>query len=293
MKKLSKKQIIGLSVGIATAVILLIIGIATCNSAPPTEQGAEPGSAASAFASPSASPESSADDQNASSAAASPSAKPMGAPDEESSKNESSKTESSSTESSKSENSASESHAPSNSSGSAATAKPTATTKPTSSNSSSATAKPTSTPKPGSGGTTVNNPTATPKPAATATPKPAAATSTPKPSATATPKPTATPEPKKVWVVDVPAQEEQGHWEEEYYVTSDWVYQCNDCGATFPTTAEVNAHIDNNSAFLGNGDHVIEGYTMVSGPTYEVYTGNKYWIVDVPAQEEQGHWEYE
>lgn len=88
----------------------------------------------------------------------------------------------------------------------------------------------------------------------------------------------------------MPAREEQGHWEEEYYVTSDWVYQCNGCGAQFETADAFWAHSDQYWDDDGNNYH--GSYTMVSGPTYEVYTGNKYWIVDVPAQEEQGHWEY-
>lgn len=117
-----------------------------------------------------------------------------------------------------------------------------------------------------------------------------------------TPAPTQAPTPKpkeKVWVVDVPAStqqiwvDEQGHWEDKTYLTSDWVYRCNGCGLTFPTTGDVDAH--QWAAFDNGEDH--GGYTMVSGPMYEV--SERVWVVDVEGHyetvtiPEQGHWEYQ
>ena len=69
---------------------------------------------------------------------------------------------------------------------------------------------------------------------------------------------------------------------------SDWVYQCNGCGAQFATVEEINDHTW--SEFDKGNDH--GGYSMVSGEPYKHYTGEKYWVVDTPAQEEIGHWEY-
>lgn len=121
-------------------------------------------------------------------------------------------------------------------------------------------------------------------------------------SACPTPAPTQAPTPKpkeKVWVVDVPALpqqiwvDEQGHWEDKTYLTSDWVYQCNGCGQTFPSTADVDAH--QWAAFDNGEDH--GGYTMVSGPMYEA--SEKVWVVDIEGHyetvttPEQGHWEYQ
>ena len=191
------------------------------------------------------------------------------------------------------------------SAGTTATAKPTATPKPESKNKSSTTVKPsaTATPKPaatakpsssntsnskpsGSAARPTPAPTAKPTAAPTAAPtaKPTAA-----PTAAPTAVPTATPKPKeKVWVVDVPAQEEVGHWEDDYWMGSDWVYQCNGCGAQFATVEEINDHTW--SEFDKGNDH--GGYSMVSGEPYKHYTGEKYWVVDTPAQEEIGHWEY-
>lgn len=134
---------------------------------------------------------------------------------------------------------------------------------------------------------------------ATTTPKPTAKPSSgssssssfsnsSRPTATATPRPTATPEPEKVWVVDVPAQLEQGHWEEVGHWTSDWVYQCNGCGAQFDTAEAAGNH---NLSEAMNGNMNCGGYTMVSGEPYWVKNG-EVWVVDVPAQPEQGHWEY-
>ena len=182
------------------------------------------------------------------------------------------------------------------SAGAAATVKPTATPKPESKTESStagkasatATPKPAATAKPSSAARPTPAPTAKPTAAPTAAPtaKPTAA-----PTAAPTAVPTATPKPKeKVWVVDVPAQEEVGHWEDDYWMGSDWVYQCNGCGAQFATTDAFWAHSDANWDEDGNNYH--GGYSMVSGEPYKHYTGEKYWVVDTPAQEEIGHWEY-
>lgn len=164
-----------------------------------------------------------------------------------------------------------------------ATPKPAATAKPSSSNTSNSkpsgsTARPTAAP--------TAKPTAAPTAAPTAKPtaKPMAA-----PTAVPTAVPTATPKPKeKVWVVDTPAREEVGHWEEDYWMGSDWVYQCNACGTQFSTVDEFESHSDYEWE-LGN-DH--GSYTMTSGEMYKHYTGEKYWVVDIPAQDEVGHWEY-
>ena len=201
------------------------------------------------------------------------------------------------------------------SAGAAATVKPTATPKPESKTESStagkasatATPKPAAIAKPSSSNTSNSKPsgsaarptavpTAKPTAASTAAPtaKPTAAPTakpTAAPTAAPTAVPTATPKPKeKVWVVDVPAQEEVGHWEDDYWMGSDWVYQCNGCGAQFATTDAFWAHSDANWDEDGNNYH--GGYSMVSGEPYKHYTGEKYWVVDTPAQEEIGHWDY-
>lgn len=188
------------------------------------------------------------------------------------------------------------------SAGAAATVKPTATPKPESKTESStagkasatATPKPAATAKPSSSNTSNSKPSgSTARPTAAPTAKPTAKP-TAAPTAAPTAVPTATPKPKeKVWVVDVPAkpaQEEQGHWEEAGHWKSDWVYQCNGCGAQFATVEEINDHTW--SEFDKGNDH--GGYSMVSGEKYWVKDG-EYWVVDVPAQAaqpEQGHWEY-
>ena len=181
------------------------------------------------------------------------------------------------------------------SAGAAATVKPTATPKPESKTESStagkasatATPKPAATAKPnskpsGSAARPTAAPTAKPTAVPTAAPtaKPTAA-----PTAAPTAVPTATPKPKeKVWVVDVPAQEEVGHWEDVYWMGSDWVYRCNQCGTICSTEADMWDHEGDLSSCWS--------YTMVSGEPYKHYTGEKYWVVDTPAQEEVGHWEY-
>lgn len=209
----------------------------------------------------------------------------------------------------------------SNTSSTAASDKPSASAKPTATPSAdtTATAKHTATPKPESKTESSTagkaSATATPKPAATAKPsssnisnsKPSGSTARPTAAPTAKPTaaptaaptakptaaptaaptavPTATPKPKeKVWVVDVPAQEEVGHWEDVYWMGSDWVYQCNQCGTICSTEADMWDHEGDLSSCWS--------YTMVSGEPYKHYTGEKYWVVDTPAQEEVGHWEY-
>ena len=192
------------------------------------------------------------------------------------------------------------------SAGAAATVKPTATPKPESKTESStagkasatATPKPAATAKPSSSNTSNSKPSgsaARPTPAPTAKPT-AAPTAAPTAKPTAAPAaaptavPTATPKPKeKVWVVDVPAQEEVGHWEDVYWMGSDWVYQCNGCKTIFSTEDEAADHNINECI---NGNLTCGSYTMIGGEPYKHYTGEKYWVVDTPAQEEQGHWEY-
>lgn len=160
------------------------------------------------------------------------------------------------------------------------TAKPAATAKPSTSNTSNS--KPS-----GSAARPAPAPTAKPTAAPTAAPtaKPTAA-----PTAAPTAVPTATPKPKeKVWVVDVPAKEEVGHWEDEYISRSVWVYQCNGCGQIFDTE---DGAADHNLTECFEGNYTCGSYTMVGGEPYKEYTGNKFWVVDIPAQEEVGHWEY-
>ena len=192
------------------------------------------------------------------------------------------------------------------SAGAAVTVKPTATPKPESKTESStagkasatATPKPAATAKPSSSHTSNSKPSgsaARPTPAPTAKPT-AAPTAAPTAKPTAAPTaaptavPTATPKPKeKVWVVDVPAQEEVGHWEDVYWMGSDWVYQCNGCKTVFSTEDEAADHNINECI---NGNLTCGSYTMIGGEPYKHYTGEKYWVVDTPAQDEVGHWEY-
>ena len=192
------------------------------------------------------------------------------------------------------------------SAGAAATVKPTATPKPESKTESStagkasatATPKPAATAKPSSSHTSNSKPSgsaARPTPAPTAKPT-AAPTAAPTAKPTAAPTaaptavPTATPKPKeKVWVVDVPAQEEVGHWEDVYWMGSDWVYQCNGCKTIFSTEDEAADHNINECI---NGNLTCGSYTMIGGEPYKHYTVEKYWVVDTPAQDEVGHWEY-
>lgn len=188
------------------------------------------------------------------------------------------------------------------SAGTAATVKPTATPKPESKTESSAagkpgvtaTPKPAATAKPSSSNTSNSKPSgsaARPTPAPTAKPTAApTAAPTAKPTAAPTAVPTATPKPKeKVWVVDVPAKEEVGHWEDEYISRSVWVYQCNGCGQIFDTE---DGAADHNLTECFEENYTCGSYTMVGGEPYKEYTGNKFWVVDTPAQEEIGHWEY-
>lgn len=183
----------------------------------------------------------------------------------------------------------------------AATVKPTATPKPESKTESStagkasvtATPKPAATAKPSSSHTSNSKPSSsaarpTPAPTAKPTAAPTAAPTakpTAAPTAAPTAVPTATPKPKeKVWVVDTPAREEVGHWEDVYWMGSDWVYRCNQCGTICSTEADMWDHEGDLSSCWS--------YTMVSGEPYKHYTGEKYWVVDTPAQDEVGHWEY-
>ena len=120
--------------------------------------------------------------------------------------------------------------------------------------------------------------------------------------------------PDRVWVVDVPGHYETvtrlelqevtvgeiGHWEDVWY--TEWVYQCNQCGKITDTVEEMHQHFDDTLNWeTGTG---CGGYTMISGDP--IYTGEKYWVVDVPGHtelkmvevkeevwvEETGHWEY-
>lgn len=123
--------------------------------------------------------------------------------------------------------------------------------------------------------------------------------------------------PNKVWVVDVPGHYETisrwelqevtvgeiGHWEDVWY--TEWVFRCNQCGYIEDTEEGIEKHIaDSISWSPETGWSGCGGYTMVSGDP--IYTGEKYWVVDVPGHkelkmveikeevwvEEVGHWEY-
>ena len=124
------------------------------------------------------------------------------------------------------------------------------------------------------------------------------------------------PQQEKVWVVDEPGHFETvermelvpvtvgevGHWEDVFY--THWVYQCNTCGYRAETVEEINRHIENSITWVNNKPVGCAGYSMVSSDP--VYTGEKYWVVDVPGHieyqwqtveeeiwvEEVGHWEY-
>ena len=169
---------------------------------------------------------------------------------------------------------------------------------------------------------TSTNPSAKPTVKATSKPTtyPTAASTppvvhtTPKPTTTPTAGPTAKPTPttEKVWIVDIPGHyetvtetaevwiEEQGHWEDIGYWTSDWVYQCNGCKVTFTSSNAVNDHIW--AQFDKDPETTCASYTQVSGEPYWV-NEDPVWIVDTPGHyetqtiekqiwvEEQGHWE--
>lgn len=231
MKRLKKNKIVGIALGIAVLIILIMLGVSACSSHADSnfKKGAESSAVCEVESSK-------ADGSKGEKPAVKPTAKPTNAPE---------KDDGDKAASSKSDI------------GVKSTVKPTATPKPTS------------------------------KPVVTPTSKPTAeSTSTPTavPTAMPTPVPTATPEPEKVWIVDVPAQEEQGHWEEVGHYESDWVYSCNQCGTIFTSKDEILEH-------LSDWDSECASYTKISGEQYWVKDGEN-WIVDVPAQEEKGHWVY-
>ncbi|MCI8922276.1 MAG: S-layer homology domain-containing protein [Acutalibacter sp.] len=126
--------------------------------------------------------------------------------------------------------------------------------------------------------------------------------------------------PAATWVVDVPGHYETvtrlelqevtvgevGHWEDVWY--TEWVYECNQCGYIGKTVEEISKHIEDSidwDSMLETGEYTgCSSYTMVSGDP--IYTGEKYWVIDVPGHtelkmvevkeevwvEEAGHWEY-
>lgn len=124
------------------------------------------------------------------------------------------------------------------------------------------------------------------------------------------------PQREKIWVVDKPGHYETvehwelvpvtvgevGHWEDVFY--THWVYQCNTCGYRTDTVEEINRHIENSITWVNNKPVGCAGYSMVSSDPE--YTGEQYWVVDVPGHieyqwqavkeeiwvEEVGHWEY-
>lgn len=206
----------------------------------------------------------------------------------------------------------------------AVTPLPTATAKPTASptatplpkvNESESTATPKLTSPPTATPTAQPTVLPTEKPLPTATPVPTIApTATPSSTVTLTPTPipAAVSKIEEVWIVDVPGHyetmedvtevwvDEQGHWEESGYWTSDWVYQCNQCGAQYPTVEAVNRYLDDSFDWDTLTGH--SSYAEVSGPMYWVEAEPE-WVVDVPGHyetvteskevwiDEQGHWE--
>lgn len=89
-------------------------------------------------------------------------------------------------------------------------------------------------------------------------------------------------------MVDTPAKAEVGHWEEYGHEESVWMYECNGCHQMFDTEDEICAHIEEQ---IYNDILTCGGYTMVPSDSFWVVDG-KHWVVDTPAQEEVGHWEY-
>ncbi|MGF7010509.1 hypothetical protein M2146_001033 [Lachnospiraceae bacterium PF1-22] len=92
---------------------------------------------------------------------------------------------------------------------------------------------------------------------------------------------------KQVWVVDVPARAEQGHtedqgWYEDHYSHS--VIQCY-CGAEFSDYGSWVSHSDANFLNGCNGYRTVQKYNTVWVP-------NPVYVIDVPAQAEQGHYEW-
>ncbi|MGF7018782.1 hypothetical protein M2145_002557 [Lachnospiraceae bacterium PF1-21] len=88
----------------------------------------------------------------------------------------------------------------------------------------------------------------------------------------------------KVWVVDVPAQTEQGHTEDHGRYESQFshnVIQCY-CGAEFTSSGD---WVNHDTATDCGGYSIVPKYN-------EVWIPNPVWVVDVPAQAEQGHWEW-
>lgn len=63
--------------------------------------------------------------------------------------------------------------------------------------------------------------------------------------------------------------------------------RCNECGTQFSSVEDFYVHSD--EEWDKGNDH--GSYTEVPGESYWVKTG-QHWVVDEPAQEEQGHWEY-
>lgn len=120
----------------------------------------------------------------------------------------------------------------------------------------------------------------------------------------------------RVWVVDEPGHYETverlelvevtvgevGHWEEAF--RTHWVYRCNTCGHIAESVDEIVQHIEKSITWVDNKPVGCGGYTMVSSEPE--YTGEYYWVVDVPGHteyqwqtvteevwvEEVGHWEY-
>ncbi|MGF6990401.1 hypothetical protein M2150_001662 [Lachnospiraceae bacterium PM6-15] len=99
----------------------------------------------------------------------------------------------------------------------------------------------------------------------------------------------------KVWIVDVPARAEQGHYDTriitpawtEQVQTGSYVY-CVSCGSSFSNTSEWSAHAEA-SGRGGCSQYSVEPtYSSVVHPAVT----EQVWVVDSPAQAEQGHWEW-
>ena len=75
----------------------------------------------------------------------------------------------------------------------------------------------------------------------------------------------------------------EGHWEEYGHYESDWMYQCNYCGATFNSVDAFYEHSD--LYWDDDGKNYHSNYTQIPSDPYWVIDG-KEWIDEV------GHWEY-
>ena len=93
--------------------------------------------------------------------------------------------------------------------------------------------------------------------------------------------------------MDVPAQEEVGHWEDEYMdQEAIWVYQCNGCGTTISALLMNLSHIQTMSGSMNGNLITWQLHHDRRRDRTKIIQERNIWVVDVPAQDEVGHWEY-